>query len=114
MPRSVAQPALSRLEMLGVAQAANILERMGEDECRLVTVDYTTSLGYKVDCLKTPPEGDPKPVTVPVHRLTFVLEDAMFGGEVFAAVTCNGLVIIRPFLWTGYEELAKMKIVVDK
>lgn len=100
---------LSRLEMLGVAQEAEILKRFGEQRCRVVRVNYVPAVPFQVSPVE---EGVPIPKPQPCE-LTFLLEDAMFGGEVFAAVTCNGLVIIRPFLWPGYDTLAKMRITTD-
>lgn len=99
--------ALSRLELLGVAQAAEILKTFGQLRCRLVKVHYSPAIPFRIG---TPDQPLPEPVVQPHHELTFILEDAMFGGEVFAAVACNGLVVVRPFLWPGYEVLAGMRI----
>lgn len=97
--------------MLGIAQELDILKNFGEKRCRTLRVNYTPGMPYKITYGdETPLEP---PVLPPTYELTYILEDAMFGGEVFAAVTCNGLVVTRPFPWPGYDTLAQMRITVD-
>lgn len=105
------QTPLTRAEMLGIAQQLDILKEFGSKRCRMLRVNYTPGLPYKITYGD---EAPPEPIkTPPTYELTYILDDAMFGGEVFAAVTCNGLVVIRPFLWPGYEALLKMRITAD-
>jgi hypothetical protein len=58
-------------------------------------------------------DGDEPLTTCPPHveEVVFNLEDTMFGGEVFASVTSRGFVVIVPFLWSGWETLAKSRII---
>lgn len=100
------------MELLGIAQELDVLKRFAQRRCRKVDVRYIPGMPYQVGFLGDDPKNEPHPLPEP-YDLTFYLEDSMFGGEVFAAVTCNGLVVVRPFLWPGYDALLKMRITVD-
>ena len=96
---------LSLDELIEVLTTARVLQIMGEKECRLVTVDYVPaqqSMTFVREDDDSPLEAFPRD---PI-KICFVLEDAMVGGVVYAAVTVGHRVIIEPFRWYGYEHLA--------
>lgn len=95
--------------MLWIATEANIFKIMGEQKVRSVTIDFVPSRA----ALLIPRLNGDDPVTscAPhVEEVTFHLEDAMFGGEVFTAITCRGNVVVLPFPWTSWDGLAKSRI----
>ena len=56
------------------------------------------------------PHNSPTFAPTPMS-LTFCLEDAMFGGVTFVAITCGGRVVINPFVFESYDKLAIKRVV---
>ena len=97
-------------QMLRIATEANVLRIMGENRKRSVTLDVIPARA----CVIVPriDEADDS-LTVPaptIQSLSYHLEDAMFGSMCFAAITCDGRVIVNPFPWESWDHLAKSKI----
>ena len=101
---------LQMVDLLRVCEQAGVLKRMGEGRCRSVTVDYVPP--REGMCIpRTPGEDEPiEPLVPEVITLTFNLEDAMFGGVLFAAITCGHRVVVSPWQWVSYEHLALQTI----
>lgn len=100
---------LTRQQLCEIANYANVFKIMGEKRWREVTVDYVP--GRQAIVLPRLPDDDALNALPPhVEELVFKLEDAMFGGELFAALTCKDLVIVAPFVWTGWDSLAQSSI----
>lgn len=95
-------------EMLAIADKANVLKRMGVDKTNRIIVDFCAARDSIALAREPGEEGEPLEV-FPIEpiMLTFRLEDAMFGGTVFACVTCEHKVIIHPFVWESYDQLSK-------
>lgn len=98
-------------ELLAIAQMAGVLQRMAATHRSWVTVDYCPAR----DAIVVPRELDAgdeglEPFPIRATPITFQLEDAMFGGTTYVALTCEGRVIIHPFVWESYAKLAKIKI----
>lgn len=104
---------LSKQELCGVLEDAKVLSIMSQDETRRVTVAYFPPRAGMVFPML---EGDDPIEAYPINPilLTFQLEDTMFGGEVWAAITCGDQVVIRPFPWTSYEHLGTLKITLTQ
>lgn len=102
---------LSISELLEVAKQAGVLQLMARRRSRRVVVDYVPAR----ESMAIPREDDdpdeplsPNPPTV--TSLVFTLEDAMFGGTVFVALTCGGRVLVNPFAWVNYAHLGQLTI----
>lgn len=96
-------------ELCQVAIDANVLQIMSERKCKKVKIDYLPAR----PAVLIPREDDggpPEPYTLKPITLIFTLEDAMFGGVTFAALTCGHRVIVRPFEWTNFDALAKLNL----
>lgn len=90
-------------------QEAGVLRIMAEEHRTEVTVDYLPARS----ALAIPRErGDPAPSAFPIQpiKLTFRLEDAMFGGDTYAAIVCGNRVVVAPFYWNGYDKLKNVKL----
>jgi hypothetical protein len=82
---------------------------MGERRCRIVTLDFVPA---RPAIILPRLEGDGPLTTMPPHveEVVYHLEDTMFGGDVYAAVTCRGHTVVAPFLWSSWEALARSRI----
>lgn len=102
---------LPKAELCRVLEDAKVLSIMSHDETRQVTVAYFPPRAGMVFPMS---DGDDPIEAYPINPilLTFKLEDTMFGGEVWAAITCGDQVVIRPFPWISYENLGTLKITV--
>jgi hypothetical protein len=97
-------------EMLRIASEANVAKIMGENHSRAVTLDVIPARG-QVIVPRLDPDDDSLTSPAPtIQTLTFHLEDAMFGTVCYAAITCQGKVIVNPFVWESWEHLAKARI----
>lgn len=98
-------------ELCEVMEKANVRQIMAAEEVQRVNVDYFPPREAMV-FVREPDDDNPTEVypQKPIP-LTFVLESEMFGGEVFAAITCGQQVVIMPFIWRGYEKLGTMQII---
>jgi hypothetical protein len=111
MSAVAAPPELSIQELCDVMETAKVRQIMAADEVTRVVVDYFPARQAMV-FLKE--DGDDEPTELYPQKaipLTFVLEDAMFGGHVFASITCGHKVIVLPFLWRGYEHVGAMQLI---
>ena len=101
---------MSAAEMLRIAAGANILKIMGERRSATCTLDIIPPRGEVI--VPRINEADDS-LTAPaptIATLRFHLEEHMFGGVVFAAVSCQGHVIVNPFPWKGWDNLAVSRI----
>lgn len=100
------------LDILNVIAKAEVPKLMGERKTRRLVIDYVPP--REATMLPRDSEQDgPLEVYPPVPiQLTFQIEDAMFGGEVWAAITCGNRVVVAPFLWRGFDELAKTNFTI--
>lgn len=93
-------------ELLGIAEHAKVLPIMSERRTRQVVVDYVPAR----DALFLPresPEDPPLEAFPPtVIPITYTLEDSMFGGITYVALTVRERVLIHPFTFGGYDDLA--------
>jgi len=96
-------------DLLEIINTAGVLRRMGNQRCRTVVVDYLPAR----QALIIPRAADDEPVETmapTMTEITFRLEDTMFGGVIYAAVTCGSRVVIHPFEWKSYEHLATVTV----
>lgn len=101
---------LSRSDLIAIAAYGNIFKIMGERMCREVTVDYIPQRPAMV--IPRLPGDGPLTASPPhVEELTFKLEDTLFGGEVFCSLVCRETVVVLPFRWVSWAELARSVIV---
>jgi hypothetical protein len=100
---------LTTADLLAIACEANVLRIMGERRCRIVTLDFVPA---RPAIILPRLEGDGPLTTMPPHveEVVYHLEDTMFGGDVYAAVTCRGHTVVAPFLWSSWEALARSRI----
>jgi hypothetical protein len=93
--------------MLSVARDGQVLRIMGQRQARSVTLDIIPARG-RVITARLDEDDDSLTAPAPtIGSLTFHLEDAMFGTVCFAAVTCQGRVIVNPFPFESWDHLAK-------
>lgn len=96
-------------EVVRVAAEVELLKLFGEKQCRAITIDYLPQRG-SLWAAREPGEA-PSTIGGPDgYSLTYLLEDQMFGGVTYAAVTCSGHVVVRPFRWVSYHELVGSSI----
>jgi hypothetical protein len=95
-------------DLFTAMEQANVVQIMANERRTEVTVDYIPAR----DAMAIPREKNGKPVEAyPIQpiKLTFRLEDAMFGGDTYAAIVCGNRVVVAPFYWSGYDKLASAK-----
>jgi hypothetical protein len=113
LPDSTSKPPptsnLTTADLLAIACEANVLKIMGERRTRVITFDFVPA---RPAIILPRLEGDGPLNASPPHveEVTYYLEDTMFGGEVYAAVTCRGHTVVAPFLWSSWEALARSRI----
>lgn len=97
---------LSTDELLKIAAEAHVFKIMGESRTQRVKLDYVPARPAMI-IPRLPDEPDPINV-YPAESIevTFTLEDAMFGGVIYVALLAQGRIIIHPFQWTSYDDLA--------
>lgn len=100
---------LSIRELIDIANQAGVLKRMGTEQLSKVVVDHiparaSWSIAREKDGAAL------EAIAGEVIPVTFTLESAMFGGAIFAAITCGERVVVHPFPWTSYEHLASVTI----
>lgn len=97
-------------ELVRIAAEVELLKKMGLARSRTMTIDYVPAR-EAIIIPRAPGEEDPITVYPPeVTELTFTLEDQMFGGVVYVALTCGGHIVIHPFVWDSYEKLSTTAI----
>lgn len=102
---------LSVATLAAIARDANVFQTMGENKCRMVRLDYVPAQAAMI--IPRLVDDEPSEPTPPqMEELCYFLDDAMFGGEIYAALTCNGRTIVGPFPWTDYETLSKTTILL--
>lgn len=106
---------LSNTDLLNIAAEVGLFKIIGETRKRVVKIDYVPPRAAMI----LPRESVHDDCTLNVYpvepiEITFVLEDAMFGGVVYAALTCNGRVLIHPFVWESHDKLAATAIPVKR
>lgn len=96
-------------ELAHIVEQGSILKQMATDRKRTVVVDYIPARASMT--LPRTEDGEPLKAykTEPI-TLTFTLEDAMFGGICFVALCCGHRVVVSPFPWTTYDDLAKIRL----
>jgi len=101
---------LSIRELIEIAAQANIFKLMADRRSSRVVVDYVPAR----DALCIPREENEESPLVPlvpdVIPIVYKLEDAMFGGVIFASITVGSRVIVTPFMWQSYEHLGTITI----
>ena len=104
---------LPQIELIRLANDISLIQLFAERKCRRITVDYVPARERLAFARPVGQEDDPliayPPEVIPV---TYTLEDAMFGGVTFAAITCGFRLIVNPFVWTTYEEFGSYVITV--
>lgn len=104
---------LTRLELAAIASEANLFKVMGHNRLTEITVDYVPNRNRFI-VPRLPGDGPLEAHAPHVEQLTFALEDQMFAGEVWTALTCRGVVVVNPFRWEGWPKLATWSIIVPK
>lgn len=104
---------LPMIEILRAIEQAGVPRLMGERKVRRLVIDYVPPR----EAIALPRENEEEDSSLEVYppvpiKLTFQIEDAMFGGEVWAAITCGNRVVVAPFLWRGFDELAKTNFTI--
>ena len=101
---------LSEQELCDVMEKAKVRQIMAAEGIQEVHVDYFPPREAMIYVRET---DDDTTEVYPQKAitLTFTLEEAMFGGKVFAAITCGHKVVILPFIWRGYDKLGTMQII---
>ena len=96
-------------ELVDCCMASGVLTKMGVEQVDEVVVAYLQRqpARYIVQDLGDPPM---MPHTLSPIYITYRLETAIYGGEVYAAITAGHRVVVAPFLWKGYEELSTIKL----
>ena len=96
-------------ELVKVAADANVFKIMSENKTNTVTIDYVPA---RAAMLIPRDETDAPLESYPLNPIpiTFRLEDAMFAGQVFVALTVGHRVIVHPFQWRSFDELAKITL----
>lgn len=102
---------LSIRELIDIANEAGVLKIMSENQTNKVVVDHIPARSS----MSIPREPDEindslKAAAPDVIPVVYTLSDAMFGGDVFVALTCGNRVIVSPFRWIGYEHLGTVRI----
>ena len=101
---------LSILQLADILDAAGVFAIMGRERRRHVTVDYIPPRDAMIFARET--DDGPMETFAPTPMsLTFCLEDAMFGGVTFVAITCGGRVVINPVVFESYDKLAIKRVV---
>jgi hypothetical protein len=100
--------------MLRVAAEAHITRIMGMNQQRSVTIDIIPARAMFLAPRLDPDDDSLTAPTPTVQTLTFHLEDQMFGTVVYAAITCQGRVIVNPFKWESWDHLARSAINVPR
>lgn len=96
------------IELLAVAQQAGVLQRMAAEQTRIVTVDYCPPREGLIVPRDHPTDDKLEAFPPTVITLTYLLDDAMFGGVTYVALTCEGRVLIHPFVWESFDKLAEV------
>lgn len=104
--------AITFRELVALASEVSVFQIMGRLHIRSVTVDYLPAHGaqFKSRLPDDPPAEFVGPSMV---SLTYVLDESMFGGETYAALTCMGHVVVAPFRFTDFEDLAQCGITLS-
>ena len=97
-------------ELVEIANQAGVLKRMAEEHVSRVVVDYVPSRPGMAIPRETGDDAPLEPLAPDVTTITYTLEDAMFGGTIYATIVCGNRVIITPFVWQSYENLARVTI----
>lgn len=104
------QADLSIQELVTIAASAGVFKLLGEGRRRRVVVDYVPPR-EPIIIPREPDEEGPLNVMPPeAVEIAYTLEDAMFGGVVYVALTVAGRVVIHPFVWESYDKLARTAI----
>jgi len=110
-PEAPSTYQLNRRDLQWIAQEANVFKIMGDTKTRSVTLDFVP--GRPAIVMPRLPGDEPLQATPPhVEEITYHLEDSMFGGDVWTALTCRGMTIVQPWLWTSWDALAKSSIIL--
>lgn len=102
--------SLTPRDMLRIAHEANLFKQMGENHARIFKLDYVPARPAMILPREKGEEGPLNLMPPEAVELTYILEDAMFGGTVYVALTCGGHIIIHPFEWHSYDKLSKTAI----
>lgn len=99
--------------LLQIAADVGVLQWMGENETQTMVVDYTAPNAEHIkivtgDSLLTPVE----PFVVTPVRITYSLEEHMFGGDTYFTLTADGHALFRPLRWDSYEMLTHHELSV--
>jgi len=106
---------LSTIELIQIANEAQVLRRMSMDETTRVVVDHIPARSSMSIARERGEDDVELEAYVPeVITLTFTLADATFGEAIYVALTCNNRVIVHPFLWSGYAHLGTVSIAVSQ
>lgn len=97
-------------ELVEAAALAGVPQIMAATKRHKVVVDYFPARS----AISYPREPDDEdgidPFPIRPVTLTYTLEDAMLGGVVFASLVCGHRIILHPFPWEGFHQLADIKL----
>lgn len=99
-------------EIIGIMKMAGVFQIMGNEKRKRVVVDYVPARA-PMAIPRTLDESILEPLAPSVIPLIFTLEDTMVGGVVYAAITIGDRVVIEPFRWRGFEDLAKAGLAAE-
>jgi len=100
---------LDQTTLKTIAMEMRIIQVLSERQVRKVVVDYIP--GFAEQCRVRAPDGEDETplqsVLVEPIPITFTIEDAMFGGDVFVVLSADGMTLCRPIPWDGYENFGR-------
>lgn len=94
-------------DLFRIAMGLQLPKMFGEMETREIVVEYLPAV-REVIHVREPDAMPARPVLVAPIEITFRLEDQMFGGDVYVAITADGHVIGRPTKWESYAAFSKL------
>jgi hypothetical protein len=100
---------LTLTELATIVRESHVLRIMGEQQIDKLTVDYVPA---RAAMILPRLDGDEpvNPNPPQVISITFILETAMFGGVIYAALVCGHRVVINPFMWIDYAHLTQASV----
>lgn len=95
--------------LVTIAKELKIIQVMAEREESSITIDYLPGLAEQAVVRPADKQDAPAIETAKVEpiKVTYILEDAMFGGDVYFVLSADGKPLCRPTLWEGYDNLAR-------
>lgn len=102
--------------LTAIAKDLQIVQVLSQREVRTITVDYI--LGVAEQACFRPEDAEDVPcinsVMIEPIPITYTIEDAMFGGDIYVVLSADGRALCRPILWDGYENFGRYVLGVLK